>query len=80
MLITICFFINSFAELSDAIEMHNVDLLVIEGMARALHTNLNAKFKCETLKLAVVKNKWWANRLGGDTFGVICKYEPSNFS
>lgn len=48
-------------------------------MARALHTNLNAKFKCETLKLAVVKNKWLANRLGGDTFSIICKYEsPMN--
>lgn len=64
-------------ELADAIETHQVDLLIIEGMARALHTNLNAKFKVETLKLVVVKNKWWANRLGGDTFSVICKYEPA---
>lgn len=54
---------------------HGTDLLVIEGMGRALHTNLNAKFQCETLKLAVIKNKWLANRLGGDTFSVICKYE-----
>lgn len=64
-------------ELCNAIEINQADLLVIEGMARALHTNLNAKFKFETLKLAVVKNKWWANRLGGDTFSIICKYEPS---
>lgn len=70
-------FILLHAELSNAIVTHQVDLLIIEGMARALHTNLNAKFKCETLKLLVVKNKWWANRLGGDTFSVICKYEPS---
>lgn len=59
----------------DAIEVNGADLLVIEGMGRALHTNLNAKFKCDTLKLAVVKNKWWANRLGGDNFSIICKYE-----
>lgn len=51
------------------------DLLIIVGMARALHTNLNAKFTCETLKLAVVKNEWLAKRLGGETFSVICKYE-----
>ncbi|XP_055531557.1 4'-phosphopantetheine phosphatase [Wyeomyia smithii] len=51
------------------------DLLIIVGMARALHTNLNAKFTCETLKLAVVKNEWLAKRLGGNTFSVICKYE-----
>ncbi|XP_075153398.1 4'-phosphopantetheine phosphatase [Haematobia irritans] len=56
--------------------LKETDLLVIEGMGRALHTNLYAQFNCETLKLAVVKNKWLAQRLGGDTFSVICKYEP----
>lgn len=55
--------------------VNGADLLIIEGMGRALHTNLYAKFKCETLKLAIVKNKWLANRLGGETFSVICKYE-----
>lgn len=62
-------------ELCDAMIEHKTDLLIIEGMGRSLHTNLYAKFNCETLKLAVVKNKWLANRLGGDTFSVICKYE-----
>lgn len=61
-------------ELCDA--LNETDFLVIEGMGRALHTNLYASFNCETLKLAVVKNKWLAQRLGGDTFSVICKYEP----
>lgn len=56
-------------------EILQSDLLIIVGMARALHTNLNAKFTCETLKLAVVKNEWLAKRLGGETFSVICKYE-----
>lgn len=32
-----------------------VDLIVIEGMGRSLHTNLNSSFKCESLKLAVIK-------------------------
>ena len=54
---------------------HNVDLIVIEGMGRTLHTNLYAKMKCECLKLAVVKNRWLAKRLGGDMYAVICKYE-----
>ena len=54
---------------------HNVDLVVIEGMGRTLHTNLYAKMKCECLKLAVVKNRWLALRLGGDMYAVICKYE-----
>lgn len=39
------------------------DLVVIEGMGRALHTNLLASFTCDTLKLAVIKNRWLANRL-----------------
>jgi hypothetical protein len=54
---------------------HNVDLIVIEGMGRALHTNLYARMKCESLKLAVVKNRWLAKRLGGDMYAVICKYK-----
>ncbi|XP_052864917.1 4'-phosphopantetheine phosphatase [Anopheles cruzii] len=63
------------SELCAAIEKNGVDLLIIVGMARALHTNLNAKFLCEAFKLAVVKNEWLAKRLGGETFSVVCKYE-----
>ncbi|KAF7997892.1 hypothetical protein HCN44_009290 [Aphidius gifuensis] len=58
-----------------AMVKHNVDLVVIEGMGRTLHTNLHAKLRCECLKLAVVKNRWLSLRLGGDMFAVICKYE-----
>lgn len=59
-----------------AMVKHEVDLIVIEGMGRTLHTNLNARLSCECLKLAVVKNRWLALRLGGDMYAVICKYEP----
>lgn len=35
---------------------NEVDLIIIEGMGRTLHTNLNSHFKCDsTLKLAVIK-------------------------
>lgn len=65
-------------ELCDAIAANETDLLVIEGMGRALHTNLNARFGCETLKLAVIKNRWLAKYLGGEAmFAVICKFEPA---
>lgn len=54
----------------------DVDLLVIEGMGRALHTNLNARLKCETIKAVVIKNSWYARNLfDGDIFSVIFKYE-----
>lgn len=63
-------------ELTALINTHGVDLLVFEGMGRALHTNFKMPFGCDTLKLAVVKNAWWAQRLGGSNFAVICKFEP----
>lgn len=51
------------------------DLVVIEGMGRAIHTNYYAALRCESLKLAVIKNSWLAERLGGRLFSVIFKYE-----
>lgn len=51
------------------------DLVVIEGMGRAVHTNYYAALRCECLKLAVIKNSWLAERLGGRLFSVIFKYE-----
>lgn len=38
-----------------------VELLVIEGMGRAIHTNFNARFRCDTLKVR--------QRLGGGWVG-----------
>lgn len=51
------------------------DLVIIEGMGRAIHTNLYAKMTSEAIKLAVIKNKWLAKRLGGDVFSVVFSYE-----
>lgn len=46
-------------------------------MGRAIHTNFDAAFSCEALKVAVIKNRWLANRLGGDMFSVVFKYAKS---
>nr|XP_054931825.1 4'-phosphopantetheine phosphatase-like isoform X1 [Dermacentor andersoni] len=51
------------------------DLVVLEGMGRAVHTNLEARFCCEAIKAAVIKNHWLAQRLGGAMFSVIFRYE-----
>lgn len=58
-------------------KMHQLqtDLLVLEGMGRAVHTNLEARFSCESIKAAVIKNHWLAQRLGGAMFSVVFKYE-----
>ncbi|XP_038602403.1 4'-phosphopantetheine phosphatase isoform X2 [Tachyglossus aculeatus] len=53
----------------------HTDLVIIEGMGRAIHTNYSATLRCESLKLAVLKNSWLADRLGGQLFSVIFKYE-----
>ncbi|KAI9174533.1 hypothetical protein LWI28_018667 [Acer negundo] len=41
----------------------DADLIILEGMGRALHTNFNARFKCDALKLAMVKNQRLAEKL-----------------
>ncbi|XP_059170909.1 4'-phosphopantetheine phosphatase-like isoform X2 [Physella acuta] len=57
------------------IKEQEADLIVIEGMGRAVHTNFDATFACDALKVAVIKNKWLANRFGGDMFSVMFKFE-----
>ena len=37
--------------------------VVIEGMGRAVHTNLRTRFKCDALKLAMIKNQHLAETL-----------------
>ena len=43
----------------------DADLIVLEGMGRAVHTNYRAQFSCDTLKLAMIKNQRLANALFG---------------
>eukprot|EP00116_Pleurobrachia_bachei_P012581 sb/3472843/ len=57
-----------------AAECVGCDLVVIEGMGRAIHTNFNCQFKVESLKLAVVKNKWLCEKFGCPMFAAVCKY------
>ncbi|KAL6281118.1 hypothetical protein ACE6H2_017999 [Prunus campanulata] len=53
------------------------DLIILEGMGRALHTNFNARFKCDALKLAMVKNQRLAEKLiKGNIYDCVCRYEP----
>ncbi|KAF8005956.1 hypothetical protein BT93_K0284 [Corymbia citriodora subsp. variegata] len=57
----------------------DADLVILEGMGRALHTNLNARFKCDALKLAMVKNQRLAEKLvKGKIYDCVCKYEPAS--
>ncbi len=71
--------------LAMVVRERQTDLVIIEGMGRAIHTNYYAMLSCESLKMAVIKNSWLADRLGGKLFSVVFKYEvpagkPSNNS
>ncbi|XP_059303936.1 pantothenate kinase 2 isoform X2 [Lycium ferocissimum] len=57
----------------------DADLVILEGMGRSLHTNYNAKFKCDALKLAMVKNQRLAAKLvEGNIYDCVCRYEPAS--
>ncbi|KAK1363099.1 Pantothenate kinase 2 [Heracleum sosnowskyi] len=57
----------------------DADLIILEGMGRSLHTNYNAKFKCDALKLAMVKNQRLAEKLiKGNIYDCVCRYEPAS--
>ncbi|EGD82050.1 pantothenate kinase 4 [Salpingoeca rosetta] len=51
--------------------VHDADLVILEGMGRAIHTNYDASMTCDTLKLAMIKNAWLANKLGGEIYDVL---------
>ncbi|KAI8017878.1 Pantothenate kinase 2 [Camellia lanceoleosa] len=56
----------------------DADLIILEGMGRALHTNFNARFKCDALKLAMVKNQRLAEKLiKGNIYECVCRYESA---
>lgn len=53
------------------------DLVLLEGMGRAIHTNLYAAFDCDVIKLAMIKNDRIAKKLfGGNIYDVICSFVP----
>ncbi len=53
------------------------DLLILEGMGRAVETNLEALFTCDSLKLAMIKDKMVALRRGGKLFDTVCKFDAA---
>ncbi|XP_077221532.1 pantothenate kinase 2-like isoform X2 [Tasmannia lanceolata] len=56
----------------------DADLIILEGMGRALHTNFNARFSCDALKLAMVKNQRLAEKLvKGNIYDSVCRYESA---
>jgi len=45
---------------------------------RAIHTNYNTSFRCDTLKLAMIKTERLARRLfNGALYDCVCIFEPA---
>ncbi len=65
-------------ELADLVRAHPVDLLVLEGMGRAVESNLHASFTCDTLKIAMIKDEGVADSLGGTLYDLVLRFEPRN--
>lgn len=64
------------AEVAEAAQ--GADLVIIEGMGRALHTNYHARFGCAALKLAMLKNAHLAERyFAGRVYDCICRFDPA---
>ncbi|GKA54032.1 damage-control phosphatase isoform X1 [Tanacetum coccineum] len=52
----------------------DADLVVMEGMGRGIETNLYAEFKCDSLKIGMVKHQEVAQFLGGRLYDCVFKF------
>jgi type II pantothenate kinase len=55
----------------------DVDLIVIERMGRAIHTNFYANFKVDSVKIGVFKNPQIAEYLGAQLYEGMVIYTPA---
>ncbi|CAN1156555.1 Damage-control phosphatase At2g17340 [Linum perenne] len=53
---------------------NDADLVILEGMGRGIETNLYAQFKCDSLKVGMVKHPEVAQFLGGRLYDCVFKY------
>lgn len=65
-------------QLVEAVQERGVDLVVLEGMGRALESNFDAELTCDCLKLAMIKDLGVAESVGGaELFDLVCRFEPA---
>jgi type II pantothenate kinase len=67
-------------QISEEVNHHaaETDLLILEGMGRAVETNLEAAFTCDSLKIAMIKDQMVALRRGGKLFDTVCKFDVAS--
>ncbi|WP_428389724.1 ARMT1-like domain-containing protein [Mucisphaera sp.] len=53
-----------------------VDLVVLEGMGRAIESNYEAALSCDCLKIAMIKDDGVSEALGARLFDLVCRFDP----
>ncbi|WP_432797018.1 ARMT1-like domain-containing protein [Poriferisphaera sp. WC338] len=64
-------------ELVEIAEQEGVDLVVLEGMGRAVESNFEARFDCDSLKIAMLKDKGSADGVGGEVYDLVMRYRSA---
>lgn len=66
------------SQVSDELNEASADaeLLILEGMGRAVESNFDGEFTVDTLRLALLKDPAIAKLIDGDLFDCVCKYTP----
>ncbi len=54
----------------------DADLILLHGMGRAIESNFDARFSCDALWVAVLKDEAVAARVGGQLFDCIFRFQP----
>ncbi len=55
----------------------DADLVILEGMGRGVESNLDARFNCDALNLAMLKDAHVAGRIGGKLYDVVCQFKQA---
>jgi damage-control phosphatase, subfamily II, stand-alone protein len=53
----------------------DADLVILEGMGRGVESNIDARFTCDALNLAMLKDASVAARIGGKLYDVVCQFK-----
>lgn len=64
-------------EMLDAVTRREPDLIVLEGMGRALETNFRAEFTCDAIRVAMVKDAGVARFVGGGLYDLVFGFTES---
>ncbi len=66
-------------DVSEAVnhEAKNTDLILLEGMGRALESNYEALFTTDAVKLCMIKEQITATRHNGKLFDTVCRFDPA---